>query len=1000
MDEIRRRLAHIEAQLSGQSLHARLIDTAGLFFPAVGLMTGIVAQHAMTAWLEPGDSVERLRPETIVPVLLTAALCVGMACTYRRLRPPVAAWGALLCFVGLGAVRLSTYQTAGGNDIRHCVGAERVLATIRGRILTQPSHVREDWCFAELTFTDPQMVFYVKVDQIKTGSGWVDASGVVRVQMDEPALNLRAGDAVQAYCWLHRFAKPRNPGQFDLAAHLAQSNIYVGASVPSADAIQRCDTNRANLLARLRMRFSQAASAALLCGSASADDPHGLAEALLLGNRDRIDRRTFEAFRRTGLLHLVSLSGMHLGIFAGAVWWLGRTAGLMKPGRAVLCALAVAAFLLTVPARAPTVRAAVIVWAFCAAAMARRRTNVLNALCLAAIILLLIRPTHLFEAGWQLSFAAVAGILALTGPIEGCLHDLTHGWFRRQDLSLNPPLHAVKRMGGGMIRLLAAGLGAWIGGAGILLYHFRTVTPLASLWTMLVSPLVSAILTIGFAKIILFFLLPSLAAVLGPLLALCTDLLAQIVILMSHLDTNTIVIGRVTVGLVATYYGLVLFARFGRIRRPHLKHGLCVALAIVLAVWIGTVRWSRTHRDHLQMTCLDVGHGQAIVVQLPGTKTVLFDAGSMHQRDIGSRIVVPFLNAAGIAELEAIIVSHGDVDHVNGIPEIVDACTVCHVYAAEAFGVPPRSDPTADLLVESLRQRSHTVEPLPTVLDAGAATIRTLWPPDDSSCPRQLSDNNRSLVLLIEFAGVKVLLCSDIEEFAQQQLQVRYPELRADIVVVPHHGSPTTQDKTFLEGLGACVQISSCDRKQYARRGHSAEEENAGGFSTAQNGAISVCIDSRGMVSTTVQIPDSEGDQANDESSPRVDNHHFDNHPRSPVLDDPVSSGGLQLSHPSDGSERHQLLPCTGQDAVVSGRSCQGPKRHSLHRRRHGSGPGDPGAHEGDRRRGQDPHAASAGPWADFHSLGQPAGNGFGGGRNRPGLRDQDQQRDDRHGAR
>jgi len=860
MDEIRRRLALIETQLSQQNLHARLIDTAGLFFPAVGLMAGIVAQHAIATSFGPADSSQRLWPQIAVPVLMAAALCVVMACTVQRWRPSVAAWGALLCFMGLGAVRLSVYQTAAGDDIRHFVGTERVLATVRGRIVTRPLSIRADWCFAELTFTDPPTAFHVRLDRVKTGGGWVDASGVVRMQIDEPTLTLKIGDTIQAYCWLYRFEAPRNPGQFDLAAHLARSNIYIGASVPSGDAIERHRTAGVNPFARLRTRLGEGASAALLCGVASTEDSHGLAEALLLGNRDRIDRQTYEAFRRTGLLHLVSLSGMHLGIFAGMIWWLGKTAGLMKPGRAVLCAVAVAAFLLTVPARAPTVRAAVIVWAFCAAVLARRRTSALNALCLAAIIVLLIRPTQLFEAGWQLSFAAVAGILALTSPIERAFHDLTHGWFHWQDLSASLPMYAVKRVGSGAVRLLAAGLGAWMGGAGIQLYHFWTVTPLASLWTVLVFPLVSAILTIGFVKIILFFLLPSLAAVLGTLLALCTDLLAQIVVLLSRLDTNTIVIGRVTVGLVVGYYGLVLFARFGRIRRPYLKRVLCFALAVVLLAWIGTVKWSRTCRDHLQMTCLDVGHGQAIVIQLPHAKTILFDAGSMYQRDIGSRIVLPFLNSVGITELEAIIVSHGDVDHVNGIPETVDGCTVRHVYAGEAFGVPPQSDPTADLLTESLRHRKHPIEPLPTVLDAGAATIRTLWPPDDPSCSRQLSDNDRSLVLLIEFAGVKILLCSDIEEFAQQQLQVRYPDLRADIVVVPHHGSTTTQDKTFLEGLGACVPICSCDRKQYARRGNSAEEENTGGFATARNGAISVCVESSGMVSTTVQIPDSKGD--------------------------------------------------------------------------------------------------------------------------------------------
>ncbi len=846
MDEIRRRLALIEAQLDGRSLHARLIDTAGLFFPAAGLMAGIVAQNAAMAQSGLADSSARLRPEFVLPLLASAVLCLAMVCTHRRLRPAVAAWGALLCFAGLGAVRLAVFTTVGNDDIGRSVTNERVLATIRGRILTQPARVRNDWCFAELAFTDPSTVFYLKLDGIHTDRGWMDVSGTLRMQVDEPTPGLSAGETIVAYCWLYQFGGPTNPGQFDLAAHLARKNIHVGASVPSGDAIKRYRSDRRHLLARLQARVSQAASEALLSGPVALEDPDGLAAALLLGDRDRIDRRTYEAFRRTGLLHLVSLSGMHLGIFAGLVWRLGRTAGLMKPGRAIVCAIATAAFLLAVPARAPTIRAAVIVWVFCIAIVARRRTGAFNCLCLAAVVLLLIRPTHVFEAGWQLSFTAVAGILALTDPIEGFLHDLTHDRLRRQGPSGSLAAYA--------IRLFAAGLGAWIGGAGILLYHFWAITPLASLWTVLVFPLVAMILTAGFLKIVLFFLLPTLAGLLGVLLTACTDLLVGIVTLLSRVNVNTLLVGRVPLGLVAGYYGLVLVARFGRTRRPLPKNALCVAMGILLIVWVGALKWSRTHRDSLQVTCLDVGHGQAIVVQLPGTQTLLFDAGSMHRRDIGSRIVLPFLNSMGIANLEAVILSHGDIDHVNGVPEILDGRRVRHIYADASSFAGSHGDLTTRRLIECLRRRGGDIRSIPRAFDVGPATVRVLWPPEDPEHTLDLSDNDRSLVCLIEFAGVKALLCSDIEQYAQQQILVRYPDLTAEIVVVPHHGSTRTLDETFLARLAPSIQICSCDRRQYARMDHLAEEEDIRKFSTARNGAVTVCVESDGMISTTVYV--------------------------------------------------------------------------------------------------------------------------------------------------
>ena len=93
-----------------------------------------------------------------------------------------------------------------------------------------------------------------------------------------------------------------------------------------------------------------------------------------------------------------------------------------------------------------------------------------------------------------------------------------------------------------------------------------------------------------------------------------------------------------------------------------------VTLAAVLVAWVGWTNWQHTHRSDLTLTCLDVGHGQAIVAQMPGSKTLLMDAGSMYRSGIGSRIVNPFLDYSGLSGLEAVIVSHVDADHIERPP--------------------------------------------------------------------------------------------------------------------------------------------------------------------------------------------------------------------------------------------------------------------------------------------------------------------------------------------
>jgi len=291
-------------------------------------------------------------------------------------------------------------------------------------------------------------------------------------------------------------------------------------------------------------------------GNVSPEEPsRGLLEALLLGYRGNIDSTTYRAFRKTGLLHFISLSGMHLGILVGIIWWLCKTAGLMKPARAVICIVAISIFLLIVPPRAPTLRAAIICCVFCVSFFFHRYSNPINTLSLAAIILLLIRPTQLFEAGWQLSFGTVLGILLFANRIHFFLYEKVASLpWRRERTEKKPFLRIFSKLGPYVLRLFSIGLAAWLGGAGILLYHFYTITPLASIWTVLVFPLVSTILVLGFLKIILFFLLPTLSAFFGIIVTLLSSSLIWIVKLIAHLDISEILIGQVPPALVILYY--------------------------------------------------------------------------------------------------------------------------------------------------------------------------------------------------------------------------------------------------------------------------------------------------------------------------------------------------------------------------------------------------------------------------------------------------------------
>jgi hypothetical protein len=350
LDQIKQRLAEIDKQLSRGPVYYlnQTITAAPLAFCALGMIAGIILQDKINFnilfWL---------------PAFAFCLVIFFMLLFFIKVnRIYTAALLSVLCFVCLGAIRLAKFNQPGPNDIRNYVVDEPNLATVRGVLATNPYIDGNDWKFARFAHTDSGSSFYLEVRQVESVKGWVNASGLVRVRVNEPLLDLKVGDYIQMYCWLDRFGPATNPGEFDIAKYLARKGVFIGASVDSRQAIEFLQTGQERLLTRIRTRLSAVATQRLTADLPCDESARGLAEALLLGSRNNIGKDVYRSFEETGLLHFISLSGMHLAIIAGIGWWMGKLAGLMKRGQAAVCIITVVLFALTVPPRDPTVRSA------------------------------------------------------------------------------------------------------------------------------------------------------------------------------------------------------------------------------------------------------------------------------------------------------------------------------------------------------------------------------------------------------------------------------------------------------------------------------------------------------------------------------------------------------------------------------------------------------------------------------------------------------------------
>lgn len=838
LDPIQEQLRRLDEQLVAPP---PLIETILLSCPAVPAAMGLIL----------GISIQQIFNLAYYWPVAIAFSCLVAGLFFYSDKPVHrrAVWVTVilvLMFGCLGILRLDYFYSPYPNDARLLLRPEPYPATLRGTIISDIiKENRQNWVFGEYQFTEPSRSFYLELEAYRTQTGhWAKTRGGIRVQVAQPSPHIRPMDQVEFYCTLSGFERPANPGQFDFRSYMHNRGVYLGAMVETADGI--CVLNRPVGFSFHKVAFwlRQFAWNALLVEMPDqADQRSAMATALLLGFQQNIDSATNEAFIRTGLSHVISLSGMHLAIIAGMVWWMARLAGLNKRWRAVMIFVVITLYAVVIPPRAPTLRSVIICWVFCAAMLFRRKPHPINSLAIAAIGLLFFRPTDLFYPDWQLSYGTILGILVLYRPVLR--------WMRQYTLEKMPsPIEGrwTVRAAYVTVRLLvevfAVGFAAWAGGAGILLWHFGSIVPLCPLWTALVSPIVPVILYLGFFKILLTGLFPTVAAIFGWIVAQCSAVFIWAVQLFAQWDFTSLRLGP-TPGWISFAYYMMLGLWLAKRRLPKWVRFSPIAIGMLLIFGFYSNHINR--QGQLTLTSLAVGHGQAIVLHTPDSKAFLFDGGSITNKDPGTRTIIPYLKYGGISKLDAVFISHGDLDHFNALPEIAKGGWIKTLYANSGFLDRAGQGKAPAMLLEILKKYNVPLKSTEESFPLGSPlVVRTLWPTADE-IRQPLSENDRSEVFLIAYAGKTILLCGDIETVAQQKMIELYPDLKADVLVLPHHGSTANLSEEFVRKVAGEIILASCAKSRIGNAYKSKDNQHV--FYTGRDGAIEVKIKADGTLS-------------------------------------------------------------------------------------------------------------------------------------------------------
>jgi len=599
---------------------------------------------------------------------------------------------------------------------------------------------------------------------------------------------LKIGRYIKVNTVLNKPAGARNPGGFDYSAYLFSKRITAYASVDAGDIIftekikklpvKSFGVNARNYMNEALYNTLTAEKAALM-------------SAMLTGSKDSLDENIENAFRASGLMHLLAVSGTHIAFLLFPLLWLFRVLGFSRRVTAIISIPLIIVYCVITGLSASVLRASIMAVIVLIGKMLDRKSELINSIAVSALLILIINPFMLFDSGFQLSVGAAAGLGVLYKRVFNCIPEKI-------------PLTIRKAV--------SATIAAQAGILPVIVKYFSKLSVISVLSNLFVVPLTGAAMVFGFVVVILYSINHMIAVYAGFVLQAILHIILVIADTFASIPWAEIHAHHWRLSWCALYYAFLIIsgvygmAFFIRYRKGVAAAALAIGAVLVIQSFIP---------GSIKLVFIDVGQGDSALIRSPEGHYMLIDGGGSYNEKetgyTGRQVLMPVLMHEGVSRIDHVIVSHAHTDHMSGV------LTLIGLFPVKSVGLPYYSGAHEDFseLIHACNEKNIEVcfyKRGDTVRIDSKTEFVVMHPGEGINYGGDL--NNMSLSGMLCYKQFRVLFTGDIENEADDSFLSGNEDVDCCVLKVAHHGGKNGTSAKFLnrvkpEAAVICVGSNS-----------------------------------------------------------------------------------------------------------------------------------------------------------------------------------------------